>query len=854
MSKFPSKAKVVIIGQGGIVGASVAHHLIERGWDNIVGIDKSAIPTDIGSTAHASDFCFNTAHDQMTIFTTKYSIDFFEKMGRYNRIGGIEVARKGDTERMDELKRRVTSGKAFGNRVRMMSTAEAKEKFPLLEEDVIQGALWDPDAGLVVPRSQTVAGELVEAAEKTGKLTTFANTSCTGLKIEDGRIKGVETERGYIEADYVVVAAGLWGRLIAEMAGEDLAVMPVDHPLTFFKPFEEFADTGKEIGYPLLRDQGNSAYLRDTGDPKTAEGGQLEWGYYEEKEPRMCHPRDILEKEEARLSPSQRDLELEEVIEPLEKAMELTPILGELGYDEKYSFNGLLQVTADGGPSIGESVKVRGLWYGVSVWVKDGPGTGKVIADWMTDGKTEFDHSSIDIARYYPFQTEEQYIHDRCYESAFKIYNPPVHNREPYTKGRSKFKSPFYEREAELGGYFMEIAGWERAHGYASNEHLLETYGAQVPERNAEWDSRHFYRVSNAEHLKMSEDVGMVNLSHFAIIDVTGPQAAELMEFACVAKVAGDTPVGKGVYTHFLDHEGGVRADLTVLRLGENHFRVIDGGDAGHRDLVWLRRMAQDFNYDAQANNVTNDYGCLGVWGPNARATLEKIVDDPSCLSQENFPFAGVKDIVINGVTYMGFRISYVGEQGWEIHFNYDDGLALWDALYAQGVTPVGIETYANSRRLEKSLRLQNADILTEYNLLEVDLARPKVKAADFHGKAAHVAFRELEHQAAYMCTLTMDDNIDSNGVARYPVGNCPVMDPATGAALIDSKGRRSYTTSIVFGPTIGKNIALAYLPYEYCEKGRKLEIEYFGDTYTVTIEAVGYGALYDPSNSKPKS
>ncbi|MDM3871398.1 FAD-dependent oxidoreductase [Porticoccus sp. W117] len=854
MSSFPKSAKVVIIGQGGIVGASIAHHLIERGWDDIVGIDKSAIPTDIGSTAHASDFCFTTAHDQMTMFTTNYSIDFFEKMGRYERIGGIEVARKGDDERMDELRRRVTSGKAFGNRCELISAAEAKQKFPLLEEDLIQGALWDPDAGLVVPRSQTVCADLVEAGEQTGKLKTFANTSCTGLRIEDGRIKGVETERGYIETDHVVVCAGLWGRLIAEMAGEDLPIMPVDHPLTFFKPFDEFANTKKEIGYPLLRDQGNSAYLRDTGDPKTSEGGQLEWGYYEEKEPRLCHPRDILEKEEARLSPSQRDLELEEVIEPLERAMELTPILGELGYDDKYSFNGLLQVTSDGGPSMGESSNVRGLWYCVSVWVKDGPGAGKVIADWMTDGRTEFDHSSIDVARHYPFQCEEQYIYDRCYESAFKIYNPPVHNREPYTKGRGKFHSPFYEREVELGGYFMELAGWERAHGYASNEHLLEEYGDRVPVREAEWDSRHFFRVSNAEHLKMSDDVGMINLSHFAIIDVTGADAEALMEFACVAKVGGDTPVGKGVYTHFLDHIGGVRADLTVLRLGETHYRVIDGGDAGHRDLVWLRRMAQDKGFEVNVENATQQYGCLGVWGPNARATLEKIVDDPAALSQENFPFAGLRNISIGGQEYLFFRISYVGEQGWEIHFEIDKGLALWDALFELGVTPVGIETYANSRRLEKSLRLQNADILTEYNLLEVDLARPKVKAADFFGKEALLEQRAREHQPAYLCTLTMNDNVDSDGVARYPVGNCPILDPETGETLIDSEGRRSYTSSIVFGPSIGKNIALGFLPYEHCEKGRQLAIEYFGDTYAVTVEAVGYGPLYDPENKKPRS
>jgi glycine cleavage system aminomethyltransferase T/glycine/D-amino acid oxidase-like deaminating enzyme len=854
MASFPKSARVVIIGQGGIVGACVAHHLIERGWDDIVGIDKSAIPTDVGSTAHASDFCYATAHDHMTCFTTMYSIDFYEKMGHYSRIGGLEVARVGDDERMEELKRKVGSGKAFGTNVSLISAQEAKEKFPLLEEGMIQGAMWDPDAGLVIPRSQVVAGELVEQAVAGGGLQAFANTAVSGLDIADGRIKGVETTRGYIETSTVVVCAGLWGRLIAAMAGEDLPIMPVDHPLTWFGPFEAFAGTGKEIGYPLLRDQGNSAYLRDTGDPKTAEGGYIEFGYYEEKNPRMVHPRDLLEKEASRLSPSQRDLDIEQVMEPLERAIELTPILAELGYDEKRSFNGLLQVTADGGPSIGESPDVRGLWYCESVWVKDGPGTGKIIADWMTDGRTELDHHGIDVARYYPFQKTEAYIHDRCYETAFKIYNPPVHNREPYTAARNLRRSPFWEREKALGGYFMEGAGWERAHGYASNEHLLEKFGDRVPERKAEWDDRHFWRVSNAEHLEMSENVGMINLSHFALYDVSGRDAEALMEYVCVAKVGGDTPIGKGIYTHFLDHAGGVRADLTVLRMADDRYRVMDGGDAGNRDYVWMKRMAEARGFDVSMEDRTTDFGCIGLWGPNARATLQAVADDADALSAESFPFAAVRDISVKGITVMAFRISYVGEQGWELHFAFDDGLALWDALHGQGVTPVGVETYANSRRLEKSMRLQNADLLTEYNLLEADLARPKVKAADFHGKQAYLAQRMREHQPAYLCTMTMQDNVDANGVARYPVGSWPIMDAATGEVLIDSLGRRSYITSIAYGPSIGKNIALGYLPYEYCQEGRELLMEYFHEQYPIKVEAVGYRPLYDPKNTRPKS
>ena len=853
MAGFPDKANVVIVGLGGIVGASVAHHLISAGWKNIVGIDKSSVPTDIGSTSHASDFCYMTAHDQFTCYTTRYSVEFYDAMGHYSRVGGLEVARHDDDDRMAELKRKVSSGRSFGTNVRMISPQETKEKLPLIEEHMIQGAMWDPDAGLVIPRSQTVAGKLVDQAEATGELQVFQNTSATGFEISEGRIRAVHTSRGTIHAETVVVCAGLWGRLVAQMAGEDLPIMPVDHPLCFFGPYEEFAGTGKEIGYPLLRDQGNSAYLRDTGDPTTAEGGQIEWGYYEEKDPRLVDPKDLLEKGESHWSPSQRDLEMEQIMEPLERAMELTPILGELGWNERHSFNGLLQVTADGGPSVGESPNTRGLWYAEAVWVKDAPGIAKVLVDIMTDGTTDLDIHSIDIARYYPLQKTPEYIRGRCYESAFKIYNPAVHNREPYTKGRNLRRSPFWQREQELGGYFMELAGWERAHGYAANEHLLEKYADRVPVRENEWDNRHFWRVSNAEHLAMSDGAGMINLSHFAVYDITGNDAASLMEYACVAKVAGNTQIGKGIYTHFLDHKGGVRADLTVLRLGENRFRIIDGADAGHRDSVWLKRMADDREWDVFIEDRSDHIACLGLWGPNARAILQAIADQPEALESSQFPFATTKEITVQGIPVLAFRISYVGESGWELHVPFSFGLSLWDLVFAQGATPIGVETYANSRRLEKSFRLQNADLLTDYNLIEAGLARPTVKGADFHGKQAYLEQRAQDAQPAYLCTLVMTDNRDSKGVARYPVGTCPIVDPGTGEVLIDDLGRRSFTTSIAFGPSIGKNIALSYLPASYAKQGQELVIEYFDEPFPVRVEAVGCVGLYDPDNLLPR-
>jgi len=853
MAALPERARVVIVGLGGIVGASVVHHLVERGWDDIVGIDTSGVPTDVGSTAHASDFCYCTSHDLLSCWTTLYTIDFFEKLGHYARIGGLEVARVGDDERMAELRRKIDSGRAFGTRATMISAAEAKAKFPLLEEDLIQGALWDPDAGLVVPRSQAVAGELIDKAVASGKLRAVPNTSAVSLVTEGGRITGVVTERGTIMADYVIVCAGLWGRLIAEMAGEDLPLMPVDHPLTFFGPYTEFAGTGKDIGFPLLRDQGNSAYMRDTGDPKTSEGGQIEWGYYYEKNPRLVHPRDILSKHEARLSPSQRDLDLEDVMEPLERAMELTPILADLGYREDHSFNGLLQTSADGGPSIGESQKLRGLWYAVGIWVKDAPGMAKLLVDWMTDGRTGIDHNSIDFSRFYPHQLKEDFIYGRCEETAMKIYNPPVHPREPFASGRNIRRSPFWEREKELGGHFMELGGWERAHGYAANAPLLEKYADRVPVRENEWDNRHFWRVSNAEQLHLSEDCGIINLSHFHISDISGPDHVAFLEWLAAARVGGDGNIGKGIYTHFLDDEGMVRADFTIFRMADR-CRLVNGADAGPRDLNYMRRMATDKGFDVTVTDVTEEFVTIGVWGPNARATLKKVVAEPDLLDPENFPFAAIREIEIAGRPVTAFRISYVGEQGWELHMTYGDGLAVWDALRATGVTAVGVETYANSRRLEKSLRLQNADLLTQYNLYEADLARPKVKEADFRGKAKHLEYRARDHQPAMLCTLVMTENTDSQGVARYPVGKLPVLDPETGETLVDELGRRSYTTSIAYGPSIGRNIALAYLPWKYCRKGQALKVSYFDEFYPVEVAGIGYEPLYDPENLKPRS
>ena len=861
-SKFPSEADVVIVGVGGIVGSMLAYWLADLGQKNIIGLEKSTIiPSDIASTAHASDFVYNTTHDKLGCWSTLFSRKFYEDNGFFLKKGGLEICRIGDDERWEELKRKVASGKAFGTNVRLITAAEAVEKFPLLDEKSMIGAMWDPDAGLVIPRSQEVVNFAVETAKEKGALKTFTNTPAKGFEIRNGKIVGVKTDKGIIKTNKVVIASGIWGPLMGDMAGVGVPLMPVEHPLLFFGPYDEIQDTKEMLVHPLLRDQGNSAYVRDTGK---FHGGMLEWGYYEDKNPRLVDPEDIGNPDKTMLSDSMRYLELEEIAEPLEKAFKTTPILSELGWDEKSSFNGLLSVTADAGSLIGESPEVRGFWLCEAVWVKDGPGCARLCAEAMVNGKTQVDMHSFDIARFYPHQKERDYVKTRAYENAQTIYTPAVHPREPYISQREMFVSPFYEREKELGGHFEnEVAGWERALAYISNREKLDKYIREVPIRDNEWDKRHVpYDIANAEHLAMSDSVGMINLSHFPIMDVKGPDAEKMLEYLSVAKVGGNTPEGKVIYTNFLNEDGGVHADLTISRLGNDSYRVVTGGADGNRDWVTLRNYRDDNGLDADISIRTHDIATLGLWGPKAVETLGNFID-PNEIDIKNFPFASANNLTLNllggkKVDVWAARISYVGESGWELYFNNnkDDGIALYDSLLEIGVIPVGIETYANSRRLEKSFRLQGADLETEYSAIEAAIQRPLVKEADFHGKAAHLAQRE-EDPCAILCTMTLDA-LNVSGKTRYPVGISPIIDPLTGEVPLDNKGRRSYTTGMSYCPSLKKFVVMGYLPKEIAVQGKSLLIEYFnkdGDgLYPMTVQIVGKGSLYDPTNDRVRA
>ncbi|MGH8792240.1 MAG: GcvT family protein [Stackebrandtia sp.] len=838
MSNLPERADVVVIGAG-VVGNSVIHHLADKGWRNIVQLDKGPLPDPGGSTGHASNFIFPVDHSKEITSLTLDSMRQYEKFGTLTTCGGIEIAR--EEPRVEELKRRMASSKAWGIDSELISRAEVKQLMPFIDESLIVSAFYTPSVAVVDPLQ---TGALMrQQAIDAGALTTSANTEVVGIDVEGGRVRRVRTDRGDIETDTIVVACGVWSPRIAKMAGATIPLTPAVHQMIDVGPIPELAATGAEIAYPIIRDMDPFMYERQSG-------ADLEVGSYAHR-PILHDPDDIPSIAAAALSPTQLPFTQDDFDPQMETALELFPeILSAEGAGVRHAINGLLSLTPDGGPLLGETPEVGGLWSAAAVWIKEGPGVGRMLAEWMTEGASEIDLHGADIARFYPHQRARHHVRARAGEGFNKTYGI-VHPREQWESNRPQRLSPFYERERELGAVFFEVGGWERPQWYESNAPLLEEFADRVGARPHEWDARWWSPIVDAEHLAMRERAAMIDLTAFSQFDVTGPGALDYIQSMTVAQM--DRPVGRLMYTPVLDDKGGFRSDLTVARLGENWFRVITGGADGPRDRKWF---ADHVPGDGSASfaDVTSAVCTLGLWGPRARDVLAAAADDD--VSNEAFKFGTAKHIWIDGVPVVALRISYVGDLGWELHAPFEQGRRLWDAVAeagrAHGVVPAGIGVYGTTGRLEKGYRLMGAELESEYDPVEAGLALPKVKAADFVGKEAYLRAREVE-PAAVMCTLTVDDHADASGVRRFPQGGEPILT-LDGRRLVDRKGRSSYVTSAGRGPSVGAYLLLAYLPSEHAREGAKLTVEYMGHRYPVTVARAGRTPLFDPDDSRMKA
>jgi glycine cleavage system aminomethyltransferase T/glycine/D-amino acid oxidase-like deaminating enzyme len=839
MSDLPSRAEVVVIGAG-IVGNCLVGHLADLGWTDLVLVDKGPLPNPGGSTGHASNFIFPVDHNKEMALLGVQSANQYRDLGLSVDAGGIEVART--EERWNELQRRMTSALAWGVEARLLTPAEVKELVPYVNDEIILGGFYCPTVSVV--DSLETGTVMRRKAQDKGVLQVFANTEVLDIETEPTphngltEVKAVVTDRGRIEADHVVIACGVWSNRVANLAGATIPLVPAVHQMADVGPIDILAETNNEIGYPIVRDMDTFCYERQSA-------GSMEVGSYAHR-PILHHPDTIPSNAEAALSPTELPFTPDDFDNQMEQAIALMDMLGDA--EIKYAINGLLSLTPDAFPCLGETVEVTNLWSAAAVWVKEGPGMAQVVAEWMTYGYPRvIDAHVSDVARFYPWERSDEHIWARASEHFNKTYGI-VHPAEQWASRRELVTSPYFSRQQDLQAEFFEARGWERPQWYRSNADLVERYDVQ--ERDTEWDNRWWSPITVGEHLNLRENGGVVDLSAFQIFDLSGPGAVAFAERLAVNKV--DKPVGSSVYTPWLTPDGGFHSDLTMMRIADDTVRIVTGVFDGGRDRFWVLKHLPEDGSVTFADRTT-DLTTLGLWGPDAPAVLGELTDHD--LSQAGSPYGSYLDAVVAGFPVKLFRISYVGDTGWEVYADWADGPALWDALLEagrdRGIRPTGGGVYGGSGRMEKGYRLMGAELESEYNPVEAGLARPRVKDADFIGKEPYLAARAGE-PAARMCTLTVEDLTDSQGRQRYPQGGNEPILTVDGQRIVDDHGRVSRVTSAAFGPSVGKHLLLGYLPSELAVVGTDLQVVYFNERFPVKVAAVD-GSVFDPDDTRLK-
>ncbi|MYE35243.1 MAG: FAD-dependent oxidoreductase [Gemmatimonadales bacterium] len=835
----PQQASIAVIG-GGIVGSCLVEHLAQRGWDDLVLIDKGPLPDPGGSTGHASNFIFPTDHSREVAMLTLESQRQYEALGVQTTCGGVEVAR---TEaRMEELRRRMTSARAWGIDAELLAPGEVAARIPFVNPAVILGGFWMSSVSVV---DGVRAGTLMrERALSRGALTILDNTEVTGMEVEHRssgrpRLRAVLTARGRIEVEHAVIACGVWSPLIAELAGASIPLTPAVHQMGDVGPVDLLRATGDEIGYPIVRDMDAFMYERQKYEA-------MEVGSYAHR-PILVHPEEIPSRGASERSPTEMPFTEEDFAPQLEQAHE---IMGELLGDAEmgYAINGLLSLTPDAHPVLGETAEVANLWSAAAVWIKEGPGAARLLAEWITHGHPRLcDPHESDVTRFQPHERTRRHVRARAREHFNKTYGI-VHPREQWESRRDVHRSALHARTEALGAVYYEARGWERPQWYESNTDLVDRY--RIADRPHEWDRRWWSPIIEAEHLHLREKVGVVDLGAFQIFDVMGPGALAYLEG--MAANACDRPPGTSIYTPLLTPDGGFRADLTIQRLKADRFRVVTGAFDGARDAAWFRRHLPE-ERSVRFEDRSAEICALGVWGPRAEALLGRI--SGAKLSQAAFPYASVRDVSLDGIPVTMCRISYVGESGWEIYVEAGLATRVWDAVREAGrqygLRPVGAGVYGTTGRMEKGYALMGAELTSEYSPVEAGLARPRVKRADFIGRAAYLKAREAG-PAALLRTLTMDDHADASGLARFPTGgNEPLLGP-DGERIVDARGRESRVTSAGMGPSVGKYLLIAYLPPELAAPGTRLRVLYMNEAFPVTVATDT--ALFDPTGTRMRS
>jgi glycine cleavage system aminomethyltransferase T len=568
------------------------------------------------------------------------------------------------------------------------------------------------------------------------------------------------------------------------------------------------------VAHPILRHQDRDLYFRQRRDTYAI-------GSYQH-EPVLVEPDAIARHDEAGDMPASRPFGQAMFQPALEAAVELLPAL--TGAKLIESNNGMFSFTPDGLPLLGEAGAVRGFWTAAAVWITHAGGVAKTVAEWITHGPPAVDVHECDLNRFEAYATTPAYLRQRAAQQYREIYDV-IHPLQPLEQPRLLRTSPFYHQLGALEPVYVEARGWEAARWYGANETLLERY--PIAPRQG-WAGRHWSPVAGAEHLAARDGVGLFDMSTLSKLELTGPGAATFLEWMTTNRV--DRPVGSITYALLLNERGGIQSDITVARLAEDHFQL---GANGPLDRDWLRRHLP-VDGSVQLRDVTGALACAGLWGPRARDLLELVSDDD--VSNAAFPYYTARPIAIGEVPATAFRVSYVGELGWELYVSPEYGARLItllrDAGRRFGLVVAGRAAF-ETMRLEKGYRLWGVDMTPEHTPSEAGLDfAVKLKKECFLGRDALLAAKERAPRQRLVC-LTMDDP------AVVLMGKEPIL--AGGAVA-------GYVTSAGFGYSVNRSIAYGFLPIDCTAEGTAVEIEYFGVRYRATVTS---DPLFDPAGKR---
>jgi glycine cleavage system aminomethyltransferase T/glycine/D-amino acid oxidase-like deaminating enzyme len=790
------RAKVVVIG-GGVGGCAILYWLTKLGVQDALLVERDELTS--GSTFHSAGLVGQLRGSLPLTRMMMWSVELYRTLGAqvgletgWHEVGSLRLA--SSPERLEELTRQAGWAKTFGLPLELISADEAAELFPPMSVDGVLGAAYLPTDGYVDPSQLTFA--LAEGARR-GGAEIVRHTRVTAIEVERGRVRGVVTDQGHVEAEVVVNAGGMFAKEIAALAGVNVPLVPMAHEYLVTRP------SGLPLDMPTMRDPSLLVYFRP-------ESGGLVMGGYE-RNPAPWALDGIPADFNGKLLPE----DWPRFEELMENALRRVPSLEEM--EVVRLINGPEAFTPDGEFILGPT-EVRGLWTAAGFCahgLAGAGGMGRLVAEWIVEGTPSLDTWEMDSRRFGRQYRSLDYTLARTREIYETYYDVkyPGHER---SAGRPLRLSPAYARLEALGAAFGEKSGWERANWFEPNaargDEALRPRG---------WAGRLWSPAIGVEHRACREAAALFDETSFAKIEVTGDDAADFLEHMCANRVA--RTVGAITYTQMLNERGGIECDFTVSRLAEDRFWIVTGTAFGQHDLAWIRQHAPD---GVAVDDVTSNYACFGLWGPRAHEILQ-----PLTTTALDFGYMRARELAVGPVPCLALRVTYVGELGWELYCPMEYGRRLWDVLWdagrEQGLVAGGYKAI-DSLRLEKGYRVWGTDITPEDSPFEAGLGFAVKQDKEFIGRDALVA-----EASRRLCCLVL---ADPRSIA---LGSEPVRVEGELVGRVTSGG---------FGYSVERSIAYAYLPADRTSVGQRVEVEIFGEWVAGEVSAE---PLWDPKGDR---